>query len=414
MIVHENNESYDVVVIGAGPAGTTAATFLQNAGHRCLVLDKATFPRYHVGESLIPHTFGTLDRLGILPKLNASHFPQKHSVRFVSPHGNQSDPFYFSETVEGSRAQTWQVVRSEFDQICLDNAIENGVETKMNTKVQQVLFQDGRAVGVRVQQGDEKPHEISAQVVIDASGSATLMGSQLGLKQHVPGLKKAAIWSYYKNGKRLEGLDAGETTIFMIPKRGWFWYIPLPDNVVSVGLVANPDDLFHAGDNVEQVYLDHVEHCGPLKDRLNQASLDSPIRYIPTLAYRNRHTVGDGWIMIGDAAAFLDPIYSSGLFLALASAELAAYAIHEALLQQDLSAKKIGTFITPLAIGLDVIHRLIHAFYDPDFSFRKFVETFPQHRPALIDCLVGDVLFKNMTTFTNDLAQLTPPPPSLD
>ena len=133
MIAHENNKSYDVVVIGAGPAGTTAATFLQNAGHRCLVLDKATFPRYHIGESLIPHTFGTLDRLGMLPKLNASLFPQKHSVRFVSPHGNESDPFYFSETIEGSRAQTWQVVRSEFDQICLDNAIENGVKTKMNT-----------------------------------------------------------------------------------------------------------------------------------------------------------------------------------------------------------------------------------------------------------------------------------------
>jgi len=414
MTSNHTSEMYDVVVIGAGPAGSTAATFLQRKGHRCLVLDKATFPRYHIGESLIPHTFGTLDRLGLLSKLKESHFPQKHSVRFVSPSGNESDPFYFSETIEGTRAQTWQVDRAEFDQICLDNAEANGVETNMNTRILEVLFQAGRAVGVRAQHQNDPPFDIPAQVVIDASGSATLMGSQLGLKQPVPGLKKAAIWSYYKNGKRLDGIDAGETTIFMIPKRGWFWYIPLPDNVVSVGLVANPDDLFHAGDNYEQVFLNHVERCDSLKDRLNQASLDSPIRYIPTLAYRNRPTVGDGWVMIGDAAVFLDPIFSSGLFLALASAELAVGSIHQALDDQDLSAEKLGNFAAPLAKGIDVIHRLIHAFYDPGFSFRKFVETFPQHRPALIDCLVGDVLYKDMTTFTDDLAELTPPPPPLD
>ena len=118
-----------------GPAGTALATFLQRQGHACLVLNDSTFPRYHIGESLIPHTYGTLDRLGLLPKLRESHFPVKHSVRFVSPSGEEADPFYFSETIEGERARTWQVERSEFDQMCLDNAMQAGVEVRMGSTV---------------------------------------------------------------------------------------------------------------------------------------------------------------------------------------------------------------------------------------------------------------------------------------
>ena len=135
------NGNYDVCVVGGGPAGAAVATFLQRAGHRCLILERSTFPRYHIGESLIPHTFGTLERLGLLPKLRGSYFPEKHSVRFVSPDGTESAPFYFSETIPGEGSRTWQVERSEFDQICLDNARENGVEVRMETAVEEVLFE---------------------------------------------------------------------------------------------------------------------------------------------------------------------------------------------------------------------------------------------------------------------------------
>ena len=148
------NGRYDVCVVGGGPAGTTLATFLERAGHRCLVLERSEFPRYHIGESLIPHTYGTLDRLGLLPKLRNSHFPEKYSVRFVSPDGTESDPFYFSETIEGERARTWQVQRAEFDQLCLDNARENGVEVRMGTAVQEVLFEEGRRGGACTGEGD--------------------------------------------------------------------------------------------------------------------------------------------------------------------------------------------------------------------------------------------------------------------
>ncbi len=403
-----SSNKYDVIVIGGGPAGATIATLLQRQGHNCLVLDRSTFPRYHVGESLIPHTYGTLERLGLLPKLKASHFPKKYSVRFVTPSGNKSNPFYFSETIEGDGAQTWQVERSEFDQMCLDNARENGVELHMATKIERVIFENGQAIGVRVKASDGEPYEVRSKIVVDASGRRTIIGSQLGLKEDVPGLTKASLWSYYRGGKRLEGIDAGETTVFMIPERGWFWYIPLPEDMVSVGVVASQDYLFADSDNFETVFLKEVEKCAPLSERLANATRTESVRGIKKLAYQNRQITGDGWVMIGDAAAFLDPVYSSGLFLALASAELAAASIHEALTENDFSAGKLGAFTAPLQQGVEVIKRLIFAFYDPRFSFGDFVKKYPEHRGALIDCLVGDVINKDMSSFLQALDEMSP------
>lgn len=407
------NGVYDVVVVGGGPAGTTLATFLQRQGHRCLVLEGSNFPRYHIGESLIPNTYGTLDRLGLLPRLRASHFPKKYSIRFVSESGEEAQPFYFCETIPGEAAQTWQVERSEFDVLCLDNARSNGVEVRMGARAERVLFEGSRAVGVRARPADGESYDVGARVVVDASGRTTLIGSQLGLKGPVPGLRKGSVWSYYKGGQRLNGIDAGETTVFMIPHRGWFWYIPLPDDLVSVGVVADPDYLFADTEDKETVFLREVQRCAPLSARLTRAIRTAPVRGGRELAYRNRQTVGDGWVMIGDAAAFLDPIYSSGIFLAMASAEMAAGCIDAALRAGDCSAARLGSFTGLLNQGIEVIRRLIHAFYDPSFHFRDFVDRFPEQRPALIDCLVGDVVGKDMSRLLEALATMTPPPPPL-
>jgi flavin-dependent dehydrogenase len=404
------NGSYDICVVGGGPAGSALATFLQRDGHRCLILERSVFPRYHIGESLIPQTFGPLNRLGLLPKLRASHFPEKYSVRFVSPEGTESDSFYFSETIPGEASRTWQVERSRFDQMCLDNASENGVEVRMGVRVEQVLFENGQAVGVRVWLENGEQREIRARVVADASGSATVIGSQLGLKEHVPALHKAAIWSYYRGGKRLDGIDGGETTVFMIAQRGWFWYIPLPDDIVSVGVVASPEYLFDEHEDFEPVFLREVVRCGPLGKRLEQAERTAPVRGIRRLAYRNSQIAGNGWIMVGDAAAFLDPIYSSGLFLALTSAELAAGSVRAAIHTGDLSAARLGTFAAPLMKGVSVIRQLIGAFYDPKFSFRDFLNRYPEQRGALVNCLVGDVIDKDMSRLQVALAEMTPPP----
>jgi flavin-dependent dehydrogenase len=371
------------------------------------VLESSKFPRYHIGESLIPRTYDTLRRIGLLEQMQQSPFPVKHSVRFVSPSGEESDPFYFSETVSGDRARTWQVERSRFDQMCLDNARQHGVDVRMCTKVHKVLFENGRSVGVEVRCTDDVSFWIPSRVVVDASGRATVIGNQLGLKEPVPGLNKASLWAYYRGGRRREGIDAGETTVFMIPQRGWFWYIPLPDDIVSVGIVADPDYLFGELEDFEHIFSREVARCLPLSDFLASAERTTDVRGLRRLSYRSRQLAGDGWLMIGDAAAFLDPIYSSGLFLALASAELAAECVHDALMADDLSVQRLGAFTQPLADGVEVIRRLVFAFYDPAFSFREFVERFPDQRASLIDCLIGDVIKKDMRPFLSAMEQMT-------
>lgn len=402
---------YDVAVIGGGPGGAALATFLSRRGRRCLVLEQSSFPRYHIGESLVPHTYGILDRLGFLPKLKASPFPEKYSVRFVSPDGREATPFYFSETIPGDGSRTWQVERSLFDRMMLDHARELGAEVCEGVPVEKVLFDGSRATGVAIGNGSGVQN-IAAKVVVDASGRGTVIGRQLKLKGDVPGLNKASLWGYYRGGNRLPGIDAGETTMFLLRGGGWFWYIPLPDDIVSVGIVANPDYLFSTGGTSESIFEREVSRCAPLGERLTVAQRVGPVRGLRQLAYLNRQTCGEGWVMIGDARAFLDPIYSSGLFLALGSAELAANCIEDALAANDISAARLGAFEPALWDGVDSVRRLIHAFYDPQFSFRTFIERFPEQRRSLIDCLVGDVI-KDMSPFKHALAQMTAPPPSL-
>jgi len=260
--------NYDVAVIGGGPGGAALATFLARAGHRCVIFEQAQFPRYHIGESLIPHTHGIFDRLGLLPKLRASAFPVKHSVRFVSDSGKESVPFYFSETIPGERARTWQVERSQFDTMMLDHARANGVEVHEQTSIDKVLFDGGRAVGVQTVSADGTRAEVRSKVVVDASGRACILGRQLGLRSPLPELRKASAWGYFRGGKRLPGIDAGETTMFLIPGGGWFWYIPLPDDMVSVGIVADPEYVFSESDDMEAAFTREVAKCAPLADRL--------------------------------------------------------------------------------------------------------------------------------------------------
>ncbi|MBI5801254.1 MAG: tryptophan 7-halogenase [Verrucomicrobia bacterium] len=405
-------EHCDVAVIGGGPGGAALATFLARAGHRCIIFERDKFPRYHIGESLIPHTFGIFGRLGLLPLLRASAFPVKHSVRFVSHNGKESTPFYFSETIPGDRARTWQVERSQFDQMMLNHARQNGVGVCERTGIDKVIFDGPRAVGVQTVAADGTRAEVRAKVVVDASGRACVIGNQLGLRSPLPELRKASAWGYFQGAKRLPGIDAGETTMFLIPGGGWFWFIPLPDDIVSVGIVADPEYVFSESDDMEAAFTRETARCAPLADRLSAATRIGPVRGSRHLAYLNRQTCGEGWVMIGDARAFLDPIYSSGLYLALGSAELAAQCIDDSLKHNDPSAARLGAFEPALWKGVDVVRRLIHAFYDPNFSFPKFAERFPEHRAALIDCLIGDVI-KDLSAFTAALEEMTPPPPPL-
>jgi flavin-dependent dehydrogenase len=243
----------DVVVIGGGPAGTTVSTLLAQQGLKVELFEREKFPRFHIGESLIPETYWVLKRLNMLPKMQQSHFVKKYSVQFVNSRGKESAPFYFWDNKPHECSQTWQVVRSEFDQMLLNNAREHGVSVHEGTRVHDVLFEGDSAVGVTVRGGDGAFREVHAKVVVDASGQNGLISNRLRLRVWDPVLNKGAIWTYWEGAYRDEGKDEGATIVLQTPnKKGWFWYIPQHDNIVSVGVVGPFDYLFKNRGSYEQ------------------------------------------------------------------------------------------------------------------------------------------------------------------
>ena len=382
----------DVIVIGGGPAGATVSTLVAQQGRRVCLFERERFPRFHIGESLIPETYWVLKRLNMLPKMQRSHFVRKYSVQFVNATGRQSAPFYFYDNKPHECSQTWQVVRSEFDQMMLDNAREHGVEVHEGVHVLDVLFDGERAVGVTIRDQDGVRREIHAQVVVDASGQAALLQNRFGLRVWDPILNKGAIWTYWKGAYRDAGRDEGATMVLQTADRsGWFWYIPQHDDVVSVGVVAPFDHLFKGrGTNHEKTYLEEVERCPAVKDRISGATRVTGYFATRDYSYRATRVAGDGWVLVGDAFGFLDPLYSSGVLLALKSGELAADAIVEGLASGQTDEAQLGKWGENFNRGVDRMRRLVCEFYD-GFSFGAFVRQYPHLRNTITDLLIGDL-----------------------
>ena len=383
----------EVVVIGGGPAGATVSTLLAQHGHRVQLFEREHFPRYHIGESLIPETFWVLQRLNMLPKLQASHFVRKNSVQFVSRTGRLSEPFYFAEHKPCESSQTWQVLRSEFDQMMLDNAREHGVDVHEGVRVLDVLFEGDRAVGVKLQQEDGTSREVRADVVVDASGQSSMIISRLGLRAWDQNLKKAALWTYWEGAYRDEGRDEGTTLVLQTEgKKGWFWYIPQHNNMISVGVVASHDYLFKNRPSLdhETIYFEEVARCPGMGTRLKDAKRAAPFRAAKEYTYRAKQVSGEGWVVIGDAFGFLDPLYSSGVLLALKSGQLAADAIHEGLTKGDTSKAQLGHWEADFVRGMSRMRRLVCDYYD-GLSFGRFVKQYPQFKGHITDLLIGDL-----------------------
>jgi flavin-dependent dehydrogenase len=347
-----------------------------------------------------------LKRLGMLPKMQKSRFVKKYSVQFVNAHGKQSAPFYFWDNKPHECSQTWQVVRSEFDQMMLQNAREHGVTVHEGARVLEVLFEGGRAVGVRVKLADESVHDVRARVVVDASGQVGLIQNRLRLRVWDPVLNKGAIWTYWKGAYRDTGRDEGATMVLQTANRkGWFWYIPLHDDVVSVGVVAPFDDLFKGRGPYAQTYEEEVELCPAVKKRVEKATRVTGHFATKDYSYRATQVAGEGWVLVGDAFGFLDPLYSSGVLLALRSGEMAADAICEGFEKGDTSAAQLGKWGPAFNEGVDRMRRLVCEYYD-GFSFGKFVKAFPHLRGTVTDLLIGDL-------FTDRVDQVWAPMESL-
>ncbi|NOX57216.1 MAG: NAD(P)/FAD-dependent oxidoreductase [Planctomycetes bacterium] len=400
-------DRYDVVVLGGGPAGATTAALLAERGHRVAVLERSAFPRFHVGESLIPETYGTLKRLGLIEKLRQSAFPKKYSVQFVSESGKESRPFYFDEHVPAESSQTWQVWREQFDQMLLDAAIERGAIVQTQVQAVAALFDGDRVIGVRARRRNDSSETFTlrCRVLVDATGQSTFLASRLGLKQPDARLRMASVWSYFRGAHRGSGKDEGATIILQTPgKKSWFWYIPLPDDIVSVGCTGRLDYLFgDEGLSAAQVFERELGRCPALERRLAGATRERDYLVTRDFSYRTGQGAGPGWVLVGDALGFIDPVYSSGVFLALKSGEMAADAIDSALRTGDLSAKGLGGWQPRFAEGVDRFRRLVYAFYDPQFSFGRFLRQFPQHGARLADILRGRVFEPEIEKMFRDM-----------
>jgi flavin-dependent dehydrogenase len=405
----DQSDQSDVVVIGGGPAGSTVATLLAQQGIRVELFERERFPRFHIGESLIPETYWVLKRLGMLPKMQASHFVKKHSVQFVNASGKLSAPFYFWDNKPHECSQTWQVVRSEFDQMLLENAREHGVAAHEGVRVVDVIFEGERAAGVAVREDGGTLREVRAQVVVDASGQAGLIQNRLRLRVWDPVLNKGAIWTYWEGAYRDSGRDEGATMVLQTAdKHGWFWYIPQHNNIVSVGVVAPFDYLFKNRGSYGQTYEEEVARCPAAAGRVAPGKRVTGYFATKDYSYRATKVAGDGWVMVGDAWGFLDPLYSSGVLLALKSGELAADAIVEGLKAGDTSAAQLGKWGPDFNTGVDRMRRLVCEYYN-GFSFGQFVRQNPDLRGTVTDLLIGDMFTDRVDKVWQPMEALAPP-----
>ena len=387
------NPDVDVVVLGGGPAGATTAAVLAQHGRKVMVLEKDSFPRYHVGESLMPYCWFPLNRIGVLEKIKASAFPKKYSVQFVTPAGKVSQPFYFFEHWKHDAAVTWQVVRSDFDKMLLDTAEESGADVRYNTKAKEILRdENGKVVGVRAETASGESFVVNAKVTVDATGRDALAAARNHWRIKDPVLNKIALWTYYKGAHRDPGIDEAATTICYLPGKAWFWYIPLPDDVVGVGVVADREYLYRDTRDKAEILTRESQVNPWTAERLKGAEQFGPYWATGEFSYRSEYCADDGLVLVGDAFAFLDPVFSSGVYLALKSGELAGDAIHAAIGDGDVSAGRFTDYGEQMCKAIETMRALVYAFYDENFSMKDVVGKHPEVRSDLVDCLVGDLV----------------------
>jgi len=404
------HSEYDCIVVGGGPSGSTAAALVADAGYRVLLLERDAEPRRKVGESLMPETYWVFERLGVLDKLYRSPFARKVGVQFVSSSQKESSPFLFTRHDPRPCGRTWHVERERFDQMLLDNATEKGVEVHRGVRVRDVVFDGERAVGIRLMHdgsagsNGNADQVIRAKVIVDAAGQQGLLSGRAAARKPSEDMKKAAVWGHFR-GARREVIDEGVMTLVLRTKSNkcWFWHIPLSNDVVSVGVVGDAAHLLQGRGTPDQIFAEEVADCPSIAERLAGSEKIAGLDVVKEYSYSTERSAGDGWLFVGDAWGFIDPLYSSGVYFALKSGQLAADAIVEGFQKNDLSAAQLGKWVPEFAKGTNWVRKLVLAFYTGQFRVGQFMREYPQHQRNFTDILIGRIFYPEAGDIFHDL-----------
>jgi flavin-dependent dehydrogenase len=373
---------FDFAVTGGGPAGCAAAIALATRGHRVVLFERDRFPRFHIGESLLATANQALDRLGLSERVRGADFPVKWGAQLLTHDGRLGRPVEFASSPEVSRPQTWQVCREKFDQMVLDRAREAGVEVREGSRVAAVDFDaDGATVRLAGAAGGER-----VRAVVAASGRAGLLARQLALREDEPLLANVAIYGHYSGLPPAPGRSGGDILIVARRDAGWFWLIPIDDRLTSVGVVL-PRALYDrlAKGDPAQMLAQACADTPVVAERMREARLEWPVRVEKDYSYRARRYAGDRWLLAGDSGSFLDPVFSSGVSIALESGLEAADALDRAARAGDFSAARFAAFDRLQRRRFEVFRRFVHGFYTPEFRDLFFQ---PGPPPALFRAVV--------------------------
>jgi geranylgeranyl reductase family protein len=378
---------YDAIVIGGGPSGSTVATRLVQRGRRVLLLEKEQFPRFHIGESLLPCSMPLIRELGAMPAMEAHGFLVKYAAEFVTGDGGMSRRYAFADGLIEGAPSAFEVDRAEFDHLLLKNAARLGVEVRESTTVTRFeITADGANVTARDAEGKET--ELSAQVLIDATGQSSFMAGKLGMREMDADLKNFAVFSHFEGATRHEGKREGDISVVLVPG-GWWWVIPLADGRTSVGQVG-PRTLLNGRKPDEAYFHEQIAATPYLAERLSKAKRVAQVRTISDYSYVSKKLAGDRFVLVGDAGAFLDPVFSTGVYLGMVGAFKAAEAVDAALSAQRYSRREFVAYEAWVQKQVEAYKKFVKGFYRPEFvELLMAPSDFLDLRAAITSLLAG-------------------------